>query len=79
MHHDIKAWTGEACPFRETRGYSSREVTLKPIKAKLLGYQVWRYGRFALYTLLEPMGEHKANDTVSLNTIKLHGYRLERI
>ena len=44
------------------------------IRTKFVGYQVWRCGRFALYNLLEPMGEHPVNSTVSLNTIKLHGF-----
>lgn len=47
---------------------------MQPIKARFIGHQVWRYGRFALYNLLEPMGEHPVNSTVSFNTIQLHGY-----
>lgn len=47
---------------------------MNTIKVKFLGFQVWRYGRFALYNLLEPMGEHPVHSTVSLNTIKLHGF-----
>ena len=47
---------------------------MQPIKVKFIGYQVWRRGRFKLYNLLEPMGEHPVHSTVSLNTIKLHGF-----
>jgi hypothetical protein len=50
------------------------ECAMNTIKVKFLGFQVWRYGRFALYNLLEPMGEHPVHSTVSLNTIKLHGF-----
>ena len=46
---------------------------MQPIKVKFIGYQVWRYGQFKLYNLLEPMGEHPTYSTVSFNTIKLHG------
>ena len=47
---------------------------MQPIKVKFIGYQVWRCGRFKLYNLLEPMGKHPVYSTVSLNTIKLHGF-----
>lgn len=48
---------------------------MRPIKAKFFGYQAWRRGRFALVTLLEPMGDHKAGSIVSTNTLALHGYK----
>ena len=51
-----------------------RTKSHKYIKAHFIGHQVWRHGRFPLYNLLEPMGEHPVNSTVSLNTIKLHGF-----
>jgi len=44
------------------------------IRVKYIGRQVWRRGFFNLYNLLEPMGEHPVHSTVSLNTIKLHGF-----
>ena len=45
----------------------------KTVRVKFLGYQVWRCGKFPLYNLLEPLGEHPVNSTVSDNTITLHG------
>ncbi len=46
---------------------------MKQIHAKFIGYQVWRQGRFALYNLLEPVGEHPIHSTVSLHTLHVHG------
>lgn len=49
---------------------------MKPtVRTQFIGYQVWRRGRFALYNLLEPMGDHPIGSTVSFNTIQLHGYQ----
>ncbi len=47
-------------------------MTQKTVRVKFIGYQVWRRGRFALYNLLEPMGSHPVNSTVSRNTITMH-------
>ena len=45
----------------------------KTVRVKFLGYQVWGKGKFPLYNLLEPLGEHPVNSTISENTITLHG------
>lgn len=46
---------------------------LKGVRVKFIGYQECRtVGRYALYNLLEPMGEHPVGSTVSGNTIGAH-------
>lgn len=48
---------------------------MTPILAHFIGMQYSRFGQFPLYNLLEPIGdEHPIGSTVSLNTIRLHGY-----
>lgn len=49
---------------------------MTPILARFIGMQYsGKFGSFPLYNLLEPIGdEHPIGSTVSLNTIRLHGY-----
>lgn len=49
---------------------------MTPILAHFIGMQYSKkFGSFPLYNLLEPIGdEHPVGSTVSLNTIRLHGY-----
>ena len=48
-------------------------MTHKTVRVKYIGVQQFRDMAFPLYNLLEPMGEHPVNSTVSDNTITLHG------
>ena len=48
-------------------------MTNKTIRCKFIGVQHCKNISFPLYNLLEPMGEHPVNSTVSDNTITLHG------
>ena len=47
---------------------------MKAIAVRFAGYQTWRRGRFALYTLQVDMGTFPAGSLVSLNTIALNGF-----
>jgi len=46
----------------------------KTIPVRFAGYQTWRRGRFALYTLQIDMGTFPAGSLVSLNTMALNGF-----
>lgn len=46
---------------------------MRPIPVHYIGTQYWSGGQFELYNILEPMGEHPINSTVSGETIAKHG------
>ena len=52
---------------------------MKPIAVRFAGYQTWRRGRFALYTLQVDMGTFSAGSLVSLNTMALNGFEPREI
>ena len=52
---------------------------MKPIAVRFAGYQTWRRGRFALYTLQVDMGAFPAGSLVSLNTLALNGFEPREI
>ena len=52
---------------------------MKQIAVRFAGYQTWRRGRFALYTLQVDMRAFPAGSLVSLNTIALNGYKPREI
>ena len=52
---------------------------MKPIAVRFAGYQTWRRGRFALYTLQTDMDTFPAGSLVSLNTMALNGFEPREI
>ena len=50
-------------------------MTNKTIRCKFIGVQHCKNISFPLYNLLEPMGEHPINSTVSHSTILTHGFK----
>ena len=50
-------------------------MTNKTIRCKFIGVQHCKNISFPLYNLLEPMGEHPVNSTVSHSTILTHGFK----
>ena len=50
-------------------------MTHKTVRVKYIGVQQFRDMAFPLYNLLEPMGEHPVNSTVSHSTILTHGFK----